>query len=203
MRDLTTLVIINIITIICSIPIMTAGAALASMHYILFQMIEDKEGHIVSSYMKQFKGNLRSATPIWLIMIFCAGILLYEYSAFRNLGSAGRIVVIFVFAGALFLAMMGVWLFPLTAKFVYTTAGCFRNAFILCISKIFRTAAMVLIMSVIPFILTHDLRLAPLVLLVGITLPSYFCALIYHPVFAEMIKKGNRQPEEDSGSKEE
>ena len=130
-------------------------------------------------------------------MIITGGILLFEYSAFKGQEGAGRIVVIFVYAGALFLAMLGVWLFPLTAKFVYTTAGCFRNACILCISKLFRTAAMVLIMSVIPFILTHDLRLAPLALLIGISLPSYFCALIYHPVFDEMIRKRQKKEGED------
>jgi uncharacterized membrane protein YesL len=130
-------------------------------------------------------------------MLVSGGLLMFEYSAFKGQGGAGRIVIVFVYAGALFLAMLGVWLFPLTAKFVYTTAGCFRNACILCISKLFRTAAMVLIMSVIPFILTHDLRLAPLALLIGISLPSYFCALIYHPVFDEMIRKRQKMEGED------
>ena len=171
MRDLTSLVVINLITIVCSLPIVTAGAAVASMHYVLYQMIEDQEGHIVPSYLKQFRGNLRSATPLWLIMLVSGGILLFEYSAFKEQGGAGRIVIIFVYAGALFLAMLGVWLFPLTAKFVYTTAGC--------------------------FILTHDLRLAPLALLIGISLPSYFCALIYHPVFDEMIRKRQKMEGED------
>lgn len=188
MRDLTSLIIINIITLLCCIPILTAGAAMASMHYILYQMTEDREGHIVRSYFKQFKGNLRSVTPIWLLMIFCAGILLYEYSTFRNIEGPGRVVTIFVYAGFLFLAMMSMWLFPLSAKFVFTAAGYFRNAFILCISKLIRTLAMVVIMSVIPYILTHDMRLAPLALLVGISLPAYFCALIYHPVLDKMIK---------------
>ena len=198
MRDLTSLIIINIITIICSIPIVTAGAAAASMHYVLYQMIEDKEGHIVRSYMKQFKGNLKSATPIWLIMLLGTGILFFEYSTFKNADGAGRAVIIFVYAGFLFLAMLGVWLFPLTAKFVYPTYAYFRNAFILCITRLLRTVAMVVIMSVIPFILTHDLRLAPLAVLIGISLPSYFCALIYHPVLDQMIRQMRDRKEESN-----
>ena len=134
--------VINIITIICSIPIVTAGAAAASMHYVLYQMIEDKEGHIVRSYMKQFKGNLKSATPIWLIMLLGTGILFFEYSTFKNADGAGRAVIMFVYAGFLFLAMLSVWLFPLTAKFVYPTYAYFRNAFILCITRLLRTVVL-------------------------------------------------------------
>lgn len=196
MRDLTSLIILNILTVICSIPIVTAGTAIASMHYVLFQMIEDKEGHIASSYMKQFRGNLKSATPVWLIILFASGLLFFEYSTFKNAGGAGRAVIMFAYAGFLLIAMLSVWIFPLTAKFVHPVGAYFRNALILCISKLFRTVAMVVIMSVIPFILTHDLRLAPLAVLIGISLPSYFCALIYHPVIAQMIKDSLKQSED-------
>jgi len=193
MRDLTSLIILNIITLICSLPIVTAGAAIASMHFCLYRMIDDEEGYIVRSYLNEFRGNLRSATPIWLAMLAFAGLLYFEYSAFKGMEGAGRVVIIFVYAGVLMLAMLGVWLFPLTAKFVYSVGACFRNALILCISKMIRTIAMVFIMSVIPFVLTHDMRLWPLALLLGFSLPGYFCALIYHPVFEEMIKNMKNQ----------
>ncbi len=189
MRDLTTLVILNIVTLVCCIPILTAGAAIASMHYILYQMIEDKEEYIVRSYLRQFRGNLRSATPVWLIMLLFSGLLYFEYGTFKGMEGAGRAVIIFVYFGVLILAMLGVWVFPLVAKFIYPIGACFRNASILCISHLFRTLAMAVIMSVIPFVLTHDMRLAPLALLFGLTLPGYFCALIYHPVLKKMIEK--------------
>lgn len=203
MRDLTSLIVLNIITLICCLPIVTAGAAIASMHYVMYQMIEDEEGHIVRSYLKQFKGNLRNATSIWMIMLLFAGLLYFEYSTFKEMAGAGRIVIIFVYVGVLLLAMLAVWLFPLTAKFVYSTTACFQNAVVLCISKLIRTIAMVVIMSVIPFILTHDMRLAPLAFLLGLSLPGYFCALIYHPVFEDMIKKMQKRTEKREDSEEE
>lgn len=196
MRDLTSLVILNLITLFCCIPIVTAGAAIASMHYIFFQMIENKEGRIVRTFFKQFRENLRNATPIWLILLAASGLLAFEYNAFKESEGIGRVVIILVYAGVLILVMLSVWLFPLTAKFVYTTSGCFHNAFALCISKLIRTLGMAAIMTVIPFVLTQDMRLAPLAVLLGLSLPGYFCALIYHPVFAEMIRKMKKQPEE-------
>lgn len=201
MRDLTFLVIINILTLICSIPIVTAGAAVTSMHYILFQMVDDKEGHIVRSFFRQFRVNIKSATPIWLIMLLASAALYYEYSVFSGM-EGGRIISILVYVGVLFLSMIGVWVFPLSAKFVYTIGACFQNAFILCITKLLRTIGMVVIMSVIPFVLTHDIHLAPLAFLFGLSLPGYFCALIYHPILDEMIKKTQPGTVSESDSSE-
>ena len=42
LSDLSTLVFLNILTLIFSIPIVTAGAALAAMHYVIIEMIEER-----------------------------------------------------------------------------------------------------------------------------------------------------------------
>lgn len=203
MGDLTTLVILNIITLLCCVPVITAGAALASMHYVFFQMIENQEGHIVPTFFRQFRDNLKNATPIWLILL-TAGFLLYiEYGVFKGMDGTGRIGIVFIYAGVLILAMLSVWLFPLTSKFVLSLGNCFRNAFYLCITKLIRTFAMVLIMAVIPFILTQDMHLLPLAFLLGLSFPGYLCALICHPVFKDMIRKMQKQqegPADEEGS---
>ena len=39
MSDLSTLVILNLVTMLCCLPVVTAGASLSAMHYILMQMV--------------------------------------------------------------------------------------------------------------------------------------------------------------------
>ena len=39
--DLSTLVFLNILTVIFCIPIVTAGASLTAMHYVIMEMIEE------------------------------------------------------------------------------------------------------------------------------------------------------------------
>ena len=61
--DLSTLVFLNILTVIFCIPIVTAGASLAAMHYVIMEMMEERGGGLVSEFWKRFRENLRNATP--------------------------------------------------------------------------------------------------------------------------------------------
>ena len=189
MRDLMSLVILNVLTLLCAAPVVTAGASLAAMHYVLYQIVEGTEGHIAATFWKQFKLNLRNATPIWLVLVLTAVLLYLEYAMFSGGTGVYEAVVIAVFFAVFVILMLFVWLFPLTAKFVYSTRGCFRNALILAVSKLPRTVLMAVIMVVIPFILTQDMRFLPLAFVIGLSLPGYFCALLYHSVIDDMIRK--------------
>ena len=70
--DLSTLVFLNILTVIFCIPIVTAGASLAAMHYVIMEMIEDRGGGLLQEFWKRFRENLRNATPVWLILLAAA-----------------------------------------------------------------------------------------------------------------------------------
>ncbi len=187
MSDLMSLVIVNVLTLIFCIPIITAGASLSAMHYVLYQMAENGEGKIASTFFREFKNNLKNATPIALIFYVLLGIGFLDYRIFSGAGGIGDVVLITLYAGAMILMCLFVWVFPLTAKFVYSTGGAFKNAMILSATHLPRTLLMIVIMVVIPFILTQDMRLLPLAFLLGISFPSYLCTLLYSPVLKKMM----------------
>ena len=56
---LADLMILNIITIICCIPVVTAGASFTAMHYVLLKRVRGTEGYIVSTFFDAFKKNLK------------------------------------------------------------------------------------------------------------------------------------------------
>lgn len=189
MRDLMNLVILNLLTLVFCLPVVTAGASLAAMHYVLMQMLDDAEGHIAGTFWKQFRGNLKNATPITLIYLL-AGIILYlEYQAFPKGSAESRIIRILVYAAAFVLLALFVWIFPLTAKFVYSLGGAFHNALYLAVKKFPRTLVMMAFTAVIPWLFFELPRLWPLMILIGISLPAYLSALFYFPVFRKIIKE--------------
>ena len=51
------LMIINFLTILLCIPVVTAGAAFTAMHYVMLKLVRDEEGYIVKQYFKSFKEN--------------------------------------------------------------------------------------------------------------------------------------------------
>ena len=188
--DLSKLVYLNILTLVFCLPVVTAGASLAAMHYIAMEMIEERGGPLLPEFWKRFRQNLRNATPIWLIL-GGAGVFLYiDY----RLISGGRLSVprgmlIPIMALALIVLAIFVYAIPLTAKFEFTTSACFRNAAILSVAYLPRTLLMMVFTASIPWLLLNVTRLLPLFFLLGFSLPAYFCALVYMPVFEKMIGK--------------
>ena len=195
LSDLSTLVFLNILTLIFSIPIVTAGAALAAMHYVIIEMIEERGGGLPGEYWKRFKENLKNATPIWLILLAA---VLFLYADYRLIGGGQlglpRVMLIPIYAGLFVVAAIYVYVIPLTARFVYSTGAAFKNAAILAVAYFPRTIIMIAFSAVIPFLLFNVTRLLPLFFLLGISLPAYFCALAYEPVFKKMI--GEKEEEE-------
>ena len=167
LTDLSTLMFLNILTVIFCIPVVTAGASLAAMHY-----------------------NLKNATPIWLIMLVAAVFLYVDYRIISS-GQAGlpRAMLIPIYAAAFAAASIYVYVIPLTARFVYKTGAAFKNAGILAIAYFPRTILMVIISAAVPYLLYNVTRLLPLFFLLGLSLPGYFCALIYMPVFDKLMGK--------------
>lgn len=194
LSDLSTLVFLNILTLIFSIPIVTAGAALAAMHYVIIEMIEERGDSLFAEYCKRFKENLRNATPIWLIMLAAAGFLYADYRIIGG-GQMGlpKAMLIPIYAGMFVAAAVYVYVIPLTARFVYSTGAAFKNAAILAVAYFPRTILMTAFTVVIPYLLFNVTRLLPLFFLLGLSLPAYLCALLYMPVFDKMIGKKDEE----------
>ena len=195
LTDLSTLVFLNILTLLFSIPIVTAGAALAAMHYVIIEMIEERGGSLPGEFWKRFKENLKNATPIWLILLAAAGFLYADIRLITG-GPQGlpRAMLIPIYAGLFVTAAIYVYVIPLTARFVYSTGAAFKNAAILAAAYFPRTVLMVAASAVIPFLLLNVTRLLPLFFLLGISLPGYLCALLYKPIFDKII--GEKEEED-------
>ena len=196
LTDLSTLVFLNVLTVLFCIPVVTAGASLAAMHYVIMEMIEERGGPLLSEFWKRFKENLKNATPIWLILLAAALFLFADYRIISS-GQAGlpRAMLIPIYAAAFVLAALFVYVIPLTARFVYRTGAAFKNAGILAIAYFPRTLLMIFISVVVPYLLLNVTRLMPLFFLLGFSLPAYFCALAYMPIIEKMI--GKPEEEED------
>ena len=69
MNKVADLMILNLLTIVCMIPIITTGAALTAMHYQVLKIVRDEECYIVKGYFKAFRENFKQSTAIWLIML--------------------------------------------------------------------------------------------------------------------------------------
>lgn len=184
------LIIVNILTLLTCLPIVTIGASLSAMHYVLIRLHRNEEGRISSNYFSAFRSNFRQGTIFWAIF----GVsFLFLWGDWRLIGVYGKslpaAVRYAVPAAALFLFMIMQYIFPLQARFENTIAGTFQNAFILSFSKLIRTVPMALIWFIPWLLLRHSLMAFPLLLMYGLSLPGYICTLLYDKVFKELEEK--------------
>ena len=89
------LVWINILTLICTIPIVTAGASFTAMYRVLIRIAMGEEGVITKEFFKEFKNNLIKATVVWIPVLAIFTILLSNAYLMRQgvLGRFGNLYV--------------------------------------------------------------------------------------------------------------
>ncbi len=199
MSELVTLLLLNVLTIICSIPVVTCGAALASLHYCIMKMVDDEDTHVASMYFEQFKGNLKSVTPAWLVFLGFGAFLYFDYKTVgASEGGAGSIALILIYAAFIVYLALYVWFFPLAARFENGFGAKFKNSFLMAVGALPRTAAMMIIWAVLMFIFMHSYRLLPIFVLLGISFPAYLSSIFYYPVIKAQIEKQEIDPADES-----
>ena len=67
LNRVTDLLVLNLLALLMCLPVVTVGASLTAMHYVLLKLVRDEEGYIAKSFFRSFKRNFLQATVIWLI----------------------------------------------------------------------------------------------------------------------------------------
>lgn len=188
LSKITDLVILNLVVLVCCIPVVTAGAAITGMHYVLLKMVRDEEGYILRSYFKSFRENFLQATGMWLIFLavgiaFGLDLRLTGPEASLQLPAVFRCLLIAV---GVYVFAIYLYAFPLLARFQNTVFGTLRNAAVFAVAWLPRTIGMAAAAIVLPAAFLLIRPILPLLVLVGMTGPGYICALLYSPAFKKL-----------------
>ena len=177
---------LNILTLICCIPVITAGAALTSMHYVALKIVRNEESYITRSFFKSFKTNFRQATLIWLLLMLVAAILGGDYYIITKSGMQfSQVLVVLIMAAGVLVICTSLYVFPVLSKFDNTIMGTIRNAFIMSILQLPKTVVM-FVMAFFPLIIyLVSLRLIPIIFLFSAyrptRLPAVFSPFSVYP----------------------
>ena len=192
------LVWLNILYIICCIPIVTIGASTSALYYVTMKMVADEEGYITKSFFKSFKENFKQATVIWLIILLAGTIFFMDFRILNAMeGTLDKVVYVLICAVAILFLFMTIYIFPLLAKFENTIKNSLKNALLISIRHLPMTVLLILGI-VAPFVLLYFfIQLAPLVFVILFSLIAFYTSYIYRKVFDRYIPV-----EEDSSETE-
>lgn len=184
LTKLADLIILNFLTLLCCIPIVTIGASTTALHYMALKMVRNEETYIIKGFFKSFKQNFKQATLMWLIMILAALLLIGDFYILNKSGIEFPTWLRTALIAIGFLFIFGTMhTFPMLAKFDNTIRGTFKNAAYMSILSLPKTILM-MVCWVIPIVIAiYVYQLFPVVIMLGISGPAFLNALLYSKTY--------------------
>ena len=138
LSKLSDVVFCNILFCLCSLPVVTAGAALSALYDCTMSIVEDREeAHIYRQFWASFRKNLKQGTILWLIFLGGVLILAAYAVAVNSLGDALSRMYRIVLLLLTFLFLAGaVYIFPVQGNMELSAGEVLKTAWLLSASAL-------------------------------------------------------------------
>ena len=188
------LVWLNVLTLVFSIPVITAGASFTAMYAVSLRMARNEEGGITRGFIDAFKDNLKNGTKVWLvelvlILIFAEDIYLISQGILSGMGEYDIVVKTAVALVIFIISMMYNYIYPLLARYDSDIKTTVKNAGKLLIAFLPRSVCMPIIyLFPVSLMLLSDYWI-PLWIFYGFAVPCYFCSMLLVKIFEKVDPK--------------
>ena len=190
------IILLNIIWLICCIPIITIGPSTTALYYVMLKRVRDEEGNVVQQFFRSFKQNFKQGTIIGVIMTLAGLLFTFDIMFYRD--AQGEVSTIFWWVSMIMFIlylMILMYIFPMLAKFENKVKQFFIFSCYLSIRHFGQTLLMLLITA--GMILLMFLVYPPLLLMfMGVI--SYLNSKMLVKIFDKYIPEEKRQPVVDS-----
>ena len=138
-------IVLNILTVVFSLPIITIGASTTAMYYCVGKQRRGEDS-ILKDFWHAFKSNFWSSTGLWVICLVVGYILGVSIITCFTFISPGFKVLGYINIGvAVLFLMVASWSFALLSRFENTVFETLRNAFICVLSNFWRSLMMAIV----------------------------------------------------------
>ncbi|MDP3446827.1 MAG: YesL family protein, partial [Eubacteriales bacterium] len=135
------IVILNLLFFICSLPIVTIGAAATACYAGVSRTLQKKEtGLVFREFFADFRAAFRQATAGWLLQIGAFLILAGDiWFAVVYSEPSNKFFLIFAIVVGAGILLASLWFYPLVARFQNKLKVQLKNAFLLAFAQFPRT----------------------------------------------------------------
>ncbi len=152
---------LNLLWLVCSLPIVTIGAATTALYYVTLKIAENEEGDITQQFFRSFKANFKQATVLWLILLAVGIVLGTDIYVLRHLSAAttGVVAVLLTLCLALVIvacvayAAVLCYVFPLLARVDNTNVAMLKNSLLISIRYLSCTICTLAIHAAMAFVI--------------------------------------------------
>lgn len=180
------LVILNIIFIVCCLPVITMGPACSALYYSVVKSIRQQRSYCVREFFREFRASLKKGILVHLILMALTFLSLRTdvplMLSFFEAGTMDNILPGLLFICKILIPLgITCWIYPLMSRYEQGPLLCFQWALHLMLKHIPRT----LYCIVIVFISVFLFWLEPLLIAL---IPSVMTLLV--SIFTEPVLRG-------------
>lgn len=196
---ITDYILVSLLALLCSLPIVTFGAAMTAKYYVAMKISRGEEPEIVKPFFKAFKENFKQATIVWmlavvLVMVYTVDWYIMFVVKQNAISTFGFILLIMT---VLLLCIL-CNIFPLLARFNMSIKELLKGAFVFTMLHLPRTL-LSLVMIVLPIIISiWYIEWLPAILLFFGFIAVYYNSHMYVKHFRKLeIASGYVEADED------
>lgn len=131
------LILLNILWVLFSLPVVTAGASTAALYSVMLKIVANEEGYIIRGFWEAFRSNFKQSTVIWLILLAAGAALGADFAIVSGFTGAPARAGMALLGAAVFLYLTElVFVFPLIARFENTTLEMMKNAVLIPLARL-------------------------------------------------------------------
>lgn len=207
LETVANLIILNILFLICSIPIVTIGPALTATYYVTLKIIRGEEIGITKNFFHSFRENFKQGLVLGVGVILLAALLLLDIHALVYLITIPKAIAdILLFAVGLILlvlVLIAVYIFAVLAQFDNKTSELIKWSAIIAVRH-FPITLLSVAMAAVPVIFfcffpgIFVQTIMPIMLLMGFSGIAYLQSYFYVRVFAYYIPAEEEENSEDT-----
>ena len=200
------LIILNVVFLLCCVPIVTIGPALTALFYVTLKIVRDEDSYIVKGFFHSFKQNLKQGIIINLIMLATLALLWFDMRIVRTgmAGNLGNIMGILLGVLSIFYMMLFIYIYPVLSKFYNSIKNTFINSILMSIRHLPYTVLMIavslspLLLLLLPEQLAFIQSVALFILfMMGFSLIALINSYFLAKIFDNYIPKEEVTPDEE------
>lgn len=177
MSKFVNIVFINVLWILCSLPVITIGASTTAMYSVVLKIVRDEDAYVAKSFFHSFAQNFKQATAIWLLILAYSAVILAEILfCIHGTGNGAKWFII----PAVLFAFIGVvtvtYVFPILSFFDDSIKVTIKNAFLMAVGHLPQTLLAIVINLIPVFILWFFSGFLVLATFIDLVIGVAFCA---------------------------
>ncbi len=189
LEEAANLVVLNILFLLCCIPVITIGASKTALYDMAKRMAAKREGYLIRGFFRSFARNFKASTIIWVSYAACIAVLAANiYAGFSwGLGVFSGFLVFAAATAGIAATMTLFYALALQGSFENSITNTVKNGFLLAAGNL-PVTVIILAVEAIPIVLVvfFTYKLTDIVLffaVIGFALQAFVNGMFFNRLF--------------------